>query len=123
VRQNRVAHLMWRVLVGVVGTAIVVTGIVLLPLPGPGWLIIFVGLGVLASEFAWARRLLDFARAKVEAWTGWVTRQSLLVRLLIGTATLAIVALALLGYLAWQGLPTWLPASMRSWLSSWLPLV
>ena len=27
--------------------------------PGPGWLVIFFGLGLLAAEFVWARRLMD----------------------------------------------------------------
>jgi len=27
--------------------------------PGPGWLVIFLGLGLLAAEFVWARRLMD----------------------------------------------------------------
>jgi len=34
-------------------------GIVMIVTPGPGWLTIILGLGVLAAEFVWARRLLD----------------------------------------------------------------
>lgn len=34
-------------------------GIVMIVTPGPGWLTIFLALGVLAAEFVWARRLLD----------------------------------------------------------------
>lgn len=37
-------------------------GVVALVAPGPGWLIIFTGLGILASEFAWAARLLRQAK-------------------------------------------------------------
>jgi hypothetical protein len=44
----------------IAGTTIVVIGIILLALPGPGWLVIFAGLAVLASEFTWAERLLRF---------------------------------------------------------------
>jgi uncharacterized protein (TIGR02611 family) len=43
----------------VVGFALLGVGIVLLALPGPGALTIALGLGILAAEFAWARRLLD----------------------------------------------------------------
>jgi uncharacterized protein (TIGR02611 family) len=45
----------------VIGVALVLIGIVLaLPLvPGPGVLVIFVGLSVLSAEFEWARRLRD----------------------------------------------------------------
>ncbi len=47
----------------VCGASLVVGGIILLPLPGPGWLVIFLGLGVLATEFAWAAHLLARARS------------------------------------------------------------
>jgi len=42
------------------------TGVALLVLPGPGWLLIFVGLGILSTEYMWARRLLDTAKRKAE---------------------------------------------------------
>jgi len=41
------------------GFAIVIAGIILLPLPGPGWVIIFAGFAVLATEFAFALRVRD----------------------------------------------------------------
>lgn len=34
-------------------------GVVMLVTPGPGWLVIFLGLTLLAAEFVWARRLMD----------------------------------------------------------------
>ena len=42
------------------GCIIIVVGIILLPLPGPGWAIIFVGFAVLATEFKQAERVRDF---------------------------------------------------------------
>jgi uncharacterized protein (TIGR02611 family) len=51
-----------RVLVGFVGGLVTLIGVVALVAPGPGWLIIFTGLGILASEFAWAARVLTSAR-------------------------------------------------------------
>ncbi len=108
-RRNRLLDLTYRVAVGVVGAAIILVGIILLPLPGPGWLIIFAGLFVLGTEFEWAERLLEFARDKVWAWTAWVKRQSWLVRGLIGLGCLLLVAGAIAVYLAWRGVPPWLP--------------
>ena len=108
-RKNRVLDLSYRVTVGVVGAAIIILGILLLPLPGPGWLIIFAGLFVLSTEFEWAERLLHFARDKVWAWTEWLKRQSLAVRALIGLASLLVIAGAVWGYVAWQGVPEWIP--------------
>ncbi|HZB49803.1 MAG TPA: TIGR02611 family protein, partial [Mycobacteriales bacterium] len=82
----------YRIVVGMVGTAVVLLGLVLVPFPGPGWLIVFLGLGILATEFAWAERLLDFGTAKFRAWLRWLGRQNLVVRGLISVATLAFVA-------------------------------
>lgn len=41
------------------GFTLLAIGIILIATPGPGALIILIGLGVLAAEFVWARRLLD----------------------------------------------------------------
>lgn len=48
----------WRIGVAILGGTITVLGAIFLITPGPGWLIIFAGLGILASEFAWADRAL-----------------------------------------------------------------
>lgn len=87
----------WRIGVTAVGVAVIVGGIVLLPLPGPGWLIIFAGLGILATEYEWASRLLRYARDQVRSWTDWVTRQPRWIQAivgLLGAAFLVAVALA-----------------------------
>jgi len=107
--RHRGLDLTYRVVVAVIGSAVVVGGIVLIPLPGPGWLIVFGGLAILATEFAWAGRLLDFARRHVLAWTHWVGRQSLVVRGLIGLLGLAFVWGVLWAYVALQGVPRWMP--------------
>jgi len=41
------------------GFLLLVAGIAMIALPGPGWLTIAAALAILAGEFAWARRLLD----------------------------------------------------------------
>ena len=90
-RATRGGRLAWRVAVGVLGVAVIVAGIVLLPLPGPGWLIIFGGLGLLATEFEWAGRLLRYARRRVSMWTEWVATRSRPVQVLIGAAGFVLV--------------------------------
>lgn len=64
-----------RVAISVAGGALVVLGLVLLPLPGPGILVIIAGLAILATEYVWARRVLDEtkrqakrAREKARLW-------------------------------------------------------
>ena len=91
VRATPGGRLAYRVVVGVVGTAITAGGLLLVPLPGPGWLIVFVGLAILASEFAWAQRLLEFGRERLRRWTGWLARRSVAVRWLVAAATGAFV--------------------------------
>jgi uncharacterized protein (TIGR02611 family) len=80
----------------------------MIPAPGPGWLVVFIGLGVLGTEFAWARRLLVYAKRQVLGWTDWIKKQSLLVRGLVGLAGLILLgALALVGAysMGWRGFP------------------
>lgn len=52
-----------RVLVTVLGGAVLAAGIALIVLPGPAFIVIPLGLAILAVEFAWARRWLRSARA------------------------------------------------------------
>lgn len=41
------------------GFTLLLIGVVMFFTPGPGWLVIFLGLTLLAAEFVWARRLMD----------------------------------------------------------------
>jgi tellurite resistance protein TerC len=43
----------------VAGFTLLLVGVVMLVTPGPGWLVIFLGLSLLAAEFIWARRLME----------------------------------------------------------------
>ncbi|MFG2558554.1 TIGR02611 family protein [Streptomyces sp. NPDC048496] len=65
VKASRTLHLSWQVGVFVVGLAVVVGGIIMLPLPGPGWLVIFGGMAIWATEFVWAQLVLHWTRRKV----------------------------------------------------------
>lgn len=91
IKRNPALALAYRLAVGIVGGLVVVLGLALVPLPGPGWLIVFLGLGILATEFAWAERLLDFGRRTLTSWLHWLGRQNLAVRGLISLVTLAFV--------------------------------
>jgi len=55
-----------RIAVTIAGFAVLLAGIVLLVLPGPGWLLIFLGLTILATQYVWAERLLKTAKRKAE---------------------------------------------------------
>ncbi len=47
-----------RIVVGIVGGTVLAAGLAMTVLPGPAVVVIPVGLGILALEFAWARRWL-----------------------------------------------------------------
>ena len=55
-----------RLIIGVVGFTILLIGIELLVLPGPAFIVIPIGLGLLATEFVWARRLLKKVKVQIE---------------------------------------------------------
>jgi uncharacterized protein (TIGR02611 family) len=95
----------YRIAVGVVGLAVFALGIVAIPYPGPGWAIVFIGLGILATEFDWARRLLGYAKERYDQAMAWFHRQGPLVQIFGGVLTALIVALTLwlLGALDFAG--------------------
>ena len=104
-------HLAYRMVIGLVGAAVTVGGLFLVPLPGPGWVIVFVGLAILASEFAWAQRLLDFGRARLRRWTAWAAARSPWVRVPAVLVAAATVAVATYLVAVVSGVPDWVPAS------------
>ncbi|QNN63994.1 TIGR02611 family protein [Leucobacter denitrificans] len=78
IRKRPWLDIVYRVLVTTLGVLIMVLGLIMVPLPGPGWLVVFIGLTVLGSEYHWARRLLGWLRRALarfwERWRAW--RQS-----------------------------------------------
>ncbi|MER6995827.1 TIGR02611 family protein [Streptomyces sp. NPDC000410] len=65
IKARRTLHISWQVGVFIVGLAVVGAGIVMLPLPGPGWLVIFAGMAIWATEFVWAQLVLRWTKRKV----------------------------------------------------------
>lgn len=53
-----------RIAITVIGTTFVLAGLVMLVLPGPGILLVIAGLAILASEYVWAQRMLNYAKRK-----------------------------------------------------------
>jgi uncharacterized protein (TIGR02611 family) len=105
----------YRVVVGIVGALVVAVGLATVPLPGPGWLTVIAGLFILASEFTWAERLLEFTRERLNRWTDWLGTQPVWVRVLLGLATAAIVFGVLVVTLHVFGVPGWVPGWVPLW--------
>jgi uncharacterized protein (TIGR02611 family) len=60
-----------RVAVAVVGGIITAAGVVLLFIPGPGFLVLLLGLSILATEFGWARQARQWVHHKAR----WLAHQ------------------------------------------------
>jgi tellurite resistance protein TerC len=56
----------YRIVILIVGTTVLLIGVLLLVLPGPAFIVIPVGLAILATEYAWARRWLRIVRETTE---------------------------------------------------------
>jgi uncharacterized protein (TIGR02611 family) len=94
IKRRRLLDATWRVVVLVVGILIILAGLAMLALPGPGWAAIFLGLALLATEFDWAQRLLHRVRDKVQAATRKATDPRRRRRLIIVTTVLLVLAAA-----------------------------
>jgi uncharacterized protein (TIGR02611 family) len=94
-RSTLLGRVTFAVLIAMFGGLVVIVGLVLVPLPGPGWLIVAAGVGIWAVEFHWARRLLGLARRAIHRWSRWVRGLPRTVRTLLGlAATVVIVTVA-----------------------------
>ena len=109
IRSRRAARVPYRIVIGLLGVTLTLGGLVLVPLPGPGWLVVLAGLAVLASEFAWAQALLGFVRRRLEAWLAWLTAQGPAMRTAITLGTGAVVLAGTYGAFLVVGVPGWLP--------------
>ncbi len=76
------------------GTFITILGVILMPLPGPGLLVVAIGLGILSRDVALADRLLQIVRKRLPSDSeGRLPRSSI--------ATMVVLALAGIAFSAW----------------------
>lgn len=54
-----------KIIVAVIGFTILCIGISMIVLPGPAFILIPLGLAILATEFVWAKKLLDKMKQKI----------------------------------------------------------
>lgn len=99
------------------GGVLLILGIIAIPYPGPGWLIVFAALGLLAQEYPWAKRVLDYTRKQYDRWNAWIKRQNVFIKSLtfIFTVLVVVVTIWLLnGYGLLNELFNW----QQDWLRS-----
>jgi uncharacterized protein (TIGR02611 family) len=98
IQRSPLLHGSWQVAVFVTGLAIIGAGVLLLPLPGPGWLVIFAGMAVWATEFVWAQLVLRWTKRKVTAAAHRALEPRVRRRNMTLTAVAVVVIAAGLGY-------------------------
>jgi uncharacterized protein (TIGR02611 family) len=94
VRRTPAGRLGLKITVAVVGSIVVAGGLLLVPLPGPGWLIVFAGLAIWSIEFRWAKRLNRYVRSRVSAWTTWYAKQGWPIRIAVGVILFILIVAA-----------------------------
>ncbi len=106
-----------KIAIGLTGGLVVILGLILVPYPGPGWLVVFAGLAILATEFEKARRVLDFAEGYYKKWQTWLSIQSFWIKFIVWSVT-AIVVVATVWLLNGYGMINdWFNLG-QSWLKS-----
>ncbi|MFJ2258739.1 TIGR02611 family protein [Streptomyces sp. NPDC087844] len=102
IKARRMLHLSWQVGVFVVGLAVVVAGVIMLPLPGPGWLVIFGGMAIWATEFVWAQLVLRWTKRKVTEATQRALDPKVRRRNIILTTIGLVIIAVLVGVYVWK---------------------
>jgi uncharacterized protein (TIGR02611 family) len=102
IKARRALHLSWQVGVFVVGLAVVVAGVIMLPLPGPGWLVIFGGMAIWATEFVWAQLVLRWTKRKVTEATQRALDPRVRRRNIILTTVGLVIVVALVAVYVWK---------------------
>lgn len=67
IKSNPYGSLIWRVFIGIVGGLVTILGAIFLFTPGPGQLVLLAGLGILATEFAWASSAIRKTKSIAES--------------------------------------------------------
>jgi uncharacterized protein (TIGR02611 family) len=95
---------LYRLVFAIVGFTVLLLGVAMLVLPGPGLLVIVVGLTILALEFAWAERMLERAIDRMER-ARVATKEATLWQKIFGGLAVAAGLGAVLAATAFWGVP------------------
>lgn len=102
IKASKPLHLSWQVGVFAVGLAVVAAGVAMLVLPGPGWLVIFGGMAIWATEFVWAQLVLRWTRRKVTEAAQKALDPKVRRRNIILTVAGLVMIAALVGVYLWK---------------------
>jgi uncharacterized protein (TIGR02611 family) len=106
-----------RILIGFTGWAVLLAGVVMIPFPGPGWVVVFIGFSILAREFDWAKDAEQFAHRQYADWRRWFDRQPTYTKITFGLLTAATAAVIVWLVNGYGFLNAWLHLNLP-WLES-----
>jgi uncharacterized protein (TIGR02611 family) len=92
----------YRIVFAVAGVIVLLAGLAMLVTPGPAFVIIPIGLAMLALEFAWAERALDHALERAEQAQRKAAATTRTQRIFAGIATALGVAAFVAAAIAWD---------------------
>lgn len=83
----------WLVRPGVltVGTLVMLAGVAMIPLPGQGWLTVFLGIAILSLEAQWAKSVLSWSVGAYDWFGDWYRLQPLPVRIILLVSVFAVI--------------------------------
>lgn len=102
-----------------VGWLFIVVGILIIPTPGPGWFMLFFGIGVLSFEMVWPNRLLDYGLRKYDDFEDFWKRQGAGMKTLVGVLFLLGCAVVFSG-IFWVMWNTGMLGFAEPWLADWV---
>ncbi len=102
-RRASIGHDAAKLMVSLAGVAFLVGGLTMLVVPGPGILAVTIGLALLATQFAWARRLLRRTEGSARAAIATITTDRKDRIVLAGSGIVMLLG----GIAVAIGVPTW----------------
>lgn len=116
VRTHPLIGPVYRIIVAVLGLLLIIAGIPMIPLVGPGWAIIFVGLFLWSTEFIWARRVTQFVKAEVKSFDQYARAMPWKAKIPMLLLSAAFGWLCFYLALLVTGVPGWTPDVVEQYL-------
>lgn len=95
IMRNKFVKIFRKIFVGATGGAIILLGFIMIPYPGPGWLVVFGGLAVLATEFEVAHDVLDKGKKIYNDWSDWIKKQKIGAQIAVLVVSIVAILLTL----------------------------
>lgn len=64
-----------KLIISVIGFTVLLIGLAMIVLPGPAVIVIPIGLGILASEFIWAKKILKRVKSNASNMKEWIRKK------------------------------------------------